>query len=374
MSNENFHQSTSAAVHMPDDGIWNEGFEPPPESTTTTSSSRRLPCGLGGATSSGSQTDEEIIEDSNGTSPLLNPGTSSDVRVDMPGEDKPASPHDRFPKEKGKTIFACFLVIFSGFLNTLTLSFVHELQDPLPDVGFRHTTYYAIGLNYCEYLMLGSFISVLVLILFHRHRWIVLRRLCFIGSILYLCRCVTMYATVVPLADPNYYCSPKLGENATFWLISRRALEVMAGMGLNLFGKHSLCGDYIYSGHTLVLTISALFIGEYTPRRWKIIHLLSWLVAVSGMALLIISRGHYTIDIILSYWICTRVFWTYHTLAAHPTLRTSQHSHARKEWWFFFFKFMESGIVKPVPRRYDLPVSLPRPIAAYLRRRKANVQ
>lgn len=48
-----------------------------------------------------------------------------------------------------------------------------------------------------------------------------------------------------------------------------------------------------------------------------------WVVALVGVIFLVISRGHYTLDVILSYFICTRVFWNYHTMVAHPTMRVS---------------------------------------------------
>lgn len=63
------------------------------------------------------------------------------------------------------------MLVIAAILNEVTLSFVHEKvpdTDPLPDVVFSHTPYYPKGLEICEYIMMVSFVSVLVLILFHR--------------------------------------------------------------------------------------------------------------------------------------------------------------------------------------------------------------
>ncbi|CAI4225915.1 unnamed protein product [Auanema sp. JU1783] len=311
--------------------------------------SRRV-CGSAASSASDSDTADDA--------PLL-PETGR-VRIDMPGE-KPASPHDRFPKEHGKAMIAVVMLVFAAVLNEVVLSFVHERvpeMAPLPDITFSLIPYYAKGLEICEYIMIVSFVSVLLLMFFHRHRWIMLRRLMILGALLYLMRCVTMLVTQVPVADPNFYCSPKLGENATFWRVVVRGLKMVAGVGLNVQGKNTLCGDYIYSGHTIVLVISALFMTEYSPRRWWVLHVTSWIAALAGVIFLVISRGHYTLDVILSYYVVTRLFWNYHTLAAHPTLRNSQHNHHRKEYWYYLFGFMEREVQKPIPRRFDFPLRI----------------
>lgn len=35
---------------------------------------------------------------------------------------------------------------------------------------------------------------------------------------------------------------------------------------------------------------------------------------------LIASRAHYTIDIVISVYVCTQLFWTYHTLCLEPAM------------------------------------------------------
>ncbi|CAI5448747.1 unnamed protein product [Caenorhabditis angaria] len=325
---------------------------------TIARTSRRI-CGSA-ASSSDSETadDAPLLPDDNGPTS----SSSQAVRIDIPGGDKPASPHDRFPKRPWKALIAFITLFVSAALNTIVLSYVHEKypinQPPLPDIVFDHFPYYREGLAICETLMIVSFSCVLALIAFHRHRWIVLRRLCTIGAILYFLRSITMIVTQVPVADPNWHCAPRLGGNGTAWQIIWRGVKMIVGVGLNVNGDNTLCGDYIYSGHTIVLVVSALFMSEYSPRRWWFLHISWWILAAVGVVFLVISHGHYTIDVILSYFICTRVFWIYHTMAAHPTLRSSLHNHHRKEFWFGAFKWLESDIQRPVPRRFDIPFPL----------------
>ena len=77
--------------------------------------------------------------------------------------------------------------------------------------------------------------------------------------------------TQVPVADPNYYCSPKLApDERTFWRIFARAMSVLIGLGLKINGRHTLCGDYIYSGHTIVHVICYLFIRECKQFHWTV--------------------------------------------------------------------------------------------------------
>ncbi|KAK6015676.1 hypothetical protein OSTOST_18872, partial [Ostertagia ostertagi] len=184
--------------------------------------------------------------------PLLASGSQT-VRIDMPASEKPASPHDRFPKERSK---ALALIYTAGFRRCAerdcvvirSMSGVPE-TPPLPDITFSLIPYYKDGLKICEYIRLASFASVLLLMLFHRTQ---LRKF------------------------PFRQFSPR-------------------------------------------------FVSD-SPRRWRILHIFSWLVALVGVVFLVISRGHYTLDVILSYFICTRVFWNYHTMVAHPTIRVTINS------------------------------------------------
>ena len=47
--------------------------------------------------------------------------------------------------------------------------------------------------------------------------------------------------------------------------ILSRALNLLLGAGMDITGTN-MCGDYIYSGHTSILTSTTLFILEYTPQ------------------------------------------------------------------------------------------------------------
>lgn len=58
-----------------------------------------------------------------------------------------------------------------------------------------------------------------------------------------------------------------------------------------------------------------------TPRRWWLLHWCFALLAVTGVVMVLIARGHYTVDCIIAYYITTRIFYIYHTLANNANLK-----------------------------------------------------
>lgn len=92
-------------------------------------------------------------------------------------------------------------------------------------------------------------------------RFIVVRRIFLLMGLLYMMRSITMYVTVLPVASKTYFCSPK-ANNTSPLLVTKRVLQLISGFGLSINGKHTYCGDYIYSGHTVVLVLSYLIIKE----------------------------------------------------------------------------------------------------------------
>lgn len=57
------------------------------------------------------------------------------------------------------------------------------------------------------------------------------------------------------------------------------------------------------------------------PKRYNIMNWISWINAWTGMIFLLVSHGHYTIDVIIGYYVTTRLFWIYHTLSNNPELK-----------------------------------------------------
>ena len=95
-----------------------------------------------------------------------------------------------------------------------------------------------------------------------------------------------MFVTVLPKPDESYVCAAKI-EDITpygggqlhcshvslispFLDVTRRVITLLSGGGLSINGKHIYCGDYIFSGHTMTLTMAYLTI---TQCKWELMRI-----------------------------------------------------------------------------------------------------
>ncbi|KAK4029307.1 phosphatidylcholine:ceramide cholinephosphotransferase 2 isoform X2 [Daphnia magna] len=295
---------------------------------------------------------------SNGTNP-----ENGIIRIDVPA---PHRDEPKFPREYFKTLIAFLFCLFNWFLTTISLALVHERvpdrthYGPLPDVFLDNVPAADWALDVSEILIIISTTSCMILLFFHKYRSIVMRRVFFLLGVLYMMRAFTMYATVMPVASRTYYCSPK-SNHTGIAVITLRAIRILVGMGLSINGQHVYCGDYIYSGHTVILTVSSLLIQEYTPRKWRPLHWLSWLVTCLGVVFVMVAHGHYTVDVLIAYYVTTRVFWMYHTMASNTILKQNgPANYLSRLWWYRIFTYFERNVGGVVPRRYEWPLPWPR--------------
>lgn len=95
-----------------------------------------------------------------------------------------------------------------------------------------------------------------------------------------------------------------------------------------------------------------------SPRRWYLFHWLSLILTIFGILALLLARGHYSIDVIVAYWITTRLWWLYHTMANHQVLKDSDNSdnYLQKVWWWYIFTYFEGQVPVKLPRQYGWPL------------------
>lgn len=281
-------------------------------------------------------------------------------------------------------------------------------------------------------------------------RSILFRRLCSLMGTVFLLRCCTMFVTSLSVPGQHLKCASKVGiewewvwmrfallffflpapqsildlnflcnrwETAAtiilicthgFRLISvqtyddtfakiQRALAIWSGFGMTLAGVQT-CGDYMFSGHTVVITmlnffvteckywhVCLLLITEYskppndrmkltlccilpwlngiyffhlitdTPRSWNLIHTISWVLNLFGIFFILAAHEHYSIDVFIAFYITTRLFLYYHTLANTRAYQQSR----RARIWFPMFSFFECNVNGPVPNQYHWPFERP---------------
>lgn len=276
------------------------------------------------------------------------------------------SKNSAYPKELKKTIAALIIMCLNFVLTTASLSVVHEYlpdYDPLPDLILNHLPYQEWALFASELTIQIQVGVAIAIIVFHKHRTIVVRRVALMLSLLYGYRAITMMVTVLPKANPLYYCSPKLksqDQELTLATVVYRVAQLLSGFGLTMNGKHTFCGDFIFSGHTMTLVLSCLAVHEYTSRRLWPLHWLYVLSTISGVCFLMLGRGHYSIDVLIAYWITTRLWYLIHAMACHASLKQSTNiNYFSRLWWWSLFRWFECNVRPgPIPHGFNLPLPL----------------
>jgi len=176
----------------------------------------------------------------------------------------------------------------------------------LPDLGF----YILPALNKPKYpddiLLICLFISI-IRFLFHRKGLTIIRRFMAIHGITALLRCVTLVATSYP--DPSFACADyKPADNPTlFWKTT-----VVNNLDYT-------CGDLMPSGHTLFFIIMALIWQRYCNFAEKCVF---WVLSMAGCLALVVTRLHYTNDVLIAFYIAITTSYIFHLFALDPNYRS----------------------------------------------------
>ncbi|CAB1423371.1 unnamed protein product [Pleuronectes platessa] len=313
----------------------------------------------------------EPIQDSDDDRPHVEVNVETTNRPTPPPPAKISvieEPADRLPKEWWKTAVAFLYALFNLFFTTVVITIVHErvpdksVSPPLPDKFFDYVDRVPWAFTVTEVnglILVGLW---MVQWLFLEHKAIIGRRCFFLIGTLYMYRCVTMYITTLPVPGKHMVCAPKLYNDSTgkIW----RILRLISGgeklrIVLSMTGSHLMCGDFLYSGHTVMLTLSYLFIKEYSHRWMWWYHGICWLLSASGVICILIGHEHYSIDVVIAYFATTRVFWWYHTMANTHALRGVPNNYLSRTWWNPIFNFLERNVKTTVPIVFSCPVALP---------------
>lgn len=183
--------------------------------------------------------------------------------------------------------------------------------DPLHDRLFTIIPDWSHMRGFLPDAFLSSFLGAFFLfnvLWVHRKRiqfqgLVVLRRVLWIMSCLYLFRTMTFIVTTVP--NPIHNCVPKYAavEDFEAYLL---LIKDMAS------GRVSACTDNIYSGHTAMVTV--IFFSFWMYSGLWILKIYALIHGSLTIGAILITRLHYTVDVLIAMFMSAFVFLTFHFL------------------------------------------------------------
>lgn len=271
----------------------------------------------------------------------------------------------RLKPEIWKTFLSLCYVFLVTWVTAVVMVIVHDKvpdmkkYPPLPDLFLDNVPHIPWAFDMCE--VTGSILLAIwiVVLLFHKHRFILLRRFFALAGTVFLLRCITMLITSLSVPGSHLKCAPRSyppAEGYAHW--GRRlqqAYDIWSGAGMSVRGVRT-CGDYMFSGHTVALTLLNFFITEYTSRSMYLLHIVTWVMNMFGIFFILAAHEHYSIDVFVAFYITSRLFLYYHTLSNNQALM--QGDSMRTRIWFPLLSFFESEVDGIVPNEYEGPLTI----------------
>jgi len=269
--------------------------------------------------------------------------------------------------ERWKTLLAFLYVLLVSWVTAFVMVIVHdrvpdmEKYPPLPDIILDNVPHIPWAFQMCELTGMILFSLWFLVVLFHKHRFILMRRFFSISGTIFMLRCVTMLITSLSVPGTHLSCQPR--PYGDLWNKVHNAYIIWTGAGMSLQGVRT-CGDYMFSGHTVALTLLNFFITEYSSRRIYFLHTFTWICNIFGIFFILAAHEHYSIDVFVAFYITSRLFMYYHMLANknksqdNLVFKSKSFEEQRAWFWFPLFSFFESSIDGKIPNEFDWPISM----------------
>jgi len=251
-------------------------------------------------------------------------------------------------------LVAAFYAMCVSFLTAVVMTIVHDRvpdtskYPPLPDLMLDNLPHIPWAFDMAELMILTMGFLLLGIVLLHKHRWIVFRRFTAIIGTVFLLRCVTMLVTSLAVPGTHLKCDVRVGASPEEKFA--HAWTIFTHMGLSVSGVRT-CGDYMFSGHTIALTLLNYFINEYTPSKWKGLHIFTWILNCFGMFFILAAHEHYSIDVLIAFYISSRLFLYYHSLRPPGEGVDGD----RMRTFFPMYSYLEECMIGMVPNEYEYP-------------------
>ncbi|EAY18238.1 hypothetical protein TVAG_123040 [Trichomonas vaginalis G3] len=218
------------------------------------------------------------------------------------------------------------LIVHTGTGIALILTMAKRPALPsLPDT-LQNLIPYMPYEKYVNILMLAMMVSEFIFIACDSRRWFIYRRTLAVYSLLSFLRVLTMTSTYLP--DPSPNC-PAIHDTTVEISIPRLWKALFGGI---------TCGDMIYSGHTMGFMFPGLIHHRFFNKKLGVLYLVLGFI---GSFSLILTRFHYTVDVLLSIILTTTMWFTYNLICEHPSLYKSLPAWLSR--YFYFMEWSEMG-------------------------------
>ncbi|MCO5572383.1 hypothetical protein L7F22_026136 [Adiantum nelumboides] len=202
--------------------------------------------------------------------------------------------------------------LFFQYLHGLSARGVHYLHRPGPvlqDIGFMLLPELGLDKAYISETLFSFIFCSFVLWTFHpfilhakRFYTVLLWYRCL--AILVVSQCLRIASFMVTqLPGPNYHC--REGSKMASLPTPEHFSEVVL---LNFpYGVVYGCGDLIFSSHMIFTLVFVRMYQKLGSKRW--IKELAWILAVVLSLLIVASRKHYTVDVVVAWYTVNLVFY-----------------------------------------------------------------
>ncbi|XP_062179827.1 phosphatidylinositol:ceramide inositolphosphotransferase-like isoform X3 [Phragmites australis] len=205
-------------------------------------------------------------------------------------------------REKWRLLLAGLICQYIHGLAARGVHYLHRPGPLLQDLGFMALPELGQAKGYLSESLFSSIFISFVLwtfhpFIYHSKRFytvLIWRRVLAFLVASQVLRIITFYSTQLP--GPNYHC--REGSKLATLPPPNSVLEVLLinfPRGV-LFG----CGDLIFSSHMIFTLVFVRTYHKYGSKRF--IKLLAWLMAIIQSLLIIASRKHYTVDVVVAWY------------------------------------------------------------------------
>uniref|UniRef100_A0AC34GY56 Sphingomyelin synthase-like domain-containing protein n=1 Tax=Panagrolaimus sp. ES5 TaxID=591445 RepID=A0AC34GY56_9BILA len=217
---------------------------------------------------------------------------------------KSVIPPEKFHSELLKLAVSFFCLSISTFLNFFLLTVIHDIgpREPLPDLVFMFISQQKWAWKFGDAMTTINTTIGLLMVFMHKERIIILRRIFLLAAILYGLRALVLGVTFLPppFHNTDEICLPQVNQTNGIYSaeIIHRFVTYVFTLGLTSGEEKVLCGDLMFSGHTLALALMYFVQLHYAPRGLSKLRYFAAPITFCGIAALVISGLHYTMDVL----------------------------------------------------------------------------